>query len=48
MQNFTVPEALHPILRPNDSGGDSTLTPSRELPISACDFGGRSLPDASR
>jgi hypothetical protein len=54
VQKFTIPEALHPTLfgdaerhlSPDDSGGDSTLTPSRRLPISTCDFGGKSLLDA--
>ncbi len=45
MRKFTVPEALHPMISSDDSGGDSTHTPSRMLPISACDFGGRPLPD---
>jgi hypothetical protein len=41
---FTIPIALHPDLRPDDSDGDLTRAPNRPQPTHRADFGDKPLP----
>jgi hypothetical protein len=43
---FTIPIALHPGIKPDDSDGDLTRAPNRPRPTSRADFGDKTPPGA--
>jgi hypothetical protein len=43
---FTIPIALHPGIKPDDSDGDLTRAPNRPQPTSHADFGDKTPPGA--